>query len=94
MKLSQRKIGTAAGVTGIVLACVSCCVPLIAPVLTWLGISTLGAAATSWYPGMAGAFVLGLGAILLIRHRQAARRVATCDGACKVDIPSRQAGDR
>jgi hypothetical protein len=92
MKLSKKQIGTAAGIAGVVLACLPCCIPLITPVLAWFGLSTLGAAATGWYAGMAGAFLLGIGAILLVRHRLAARRAASsqcgCRGTCQVDCSS------
>jgi hypothetical protein len=101
MKLLEKKIGPAAVVAGAaVIACVPCCIPLIAPVLAWLGISTLGAAATGWYAGLAGAFAVGLAAFLFIRHRVAARRAASaqcgCQGACQFDFSSsgkRQAPD-
>jgi hypothetical protein len=98
MKLSDQKIGAAAGVTGVVLACVPCCIPLITPLLAWLGISAAGAASTGWYAGMAGVFILGLAAILLIRQRLAARRAASsgcgCQGACQVDLSPARSGDQ
>jgi hypothetical protein len=45
---TAAKVGTA-GATGVALAaCAACCAPLVAPLLAWFGLSSLGMAATGW----------------------------------------------
>jgi hypothetical protein len=66
--IGTRTIGTAGAIAA---ACAAGCIslPLIAPVLAWLGISSLGAVATGWYLAMAGLFAAGLGLLILFRRR-------------------------
>jgi hypothetical protein len=88
---TAAKVGTAgaAGAAGVALAaCAACCVPLVAPVvapvLAWFGLSSLGMAATGWYVEIAAGSALALGGFLLLRHRKTKNRVQTCeaDGSC------------
>lgn len=96
MELARKKRGVWAGALGAagvtVGACAACCVslPLLGPLLAWLGIAGLSGMATSWY---VAASVLGIGVAALLfvrrRHRLALRampRNGTCDcgSSCKV----------
>lgn len=75
MSISKTKASTAAGVAGaaaLVAACIPCCISLAAPILAWLGITSLGAVATGWYWGAIGVFALGAAAMLFVRHRRGA----------------------
>ena len=76
MTTSKTKVGAAgvAGAAALVAACIACCIPLIAPILAWLGITSLGAVATGWYIGAIGVLALGAAAMLFVRHK----RVASC----------------
>jgi hypothetical protein len=76
------RAGVIAAITAGVAACAGCCAPLIAPLVAWLGISTLGAAATGWYLGMAGLFALGVSAILWLRHRPKSFAIMSDDACC------------
>lgn len=69
-----KTVGTAGTLAA---ACAACCVsiPLVGPLLAWLGLSGVGAAATGWYLPVAGVFALGLGVFLVIRRRRKACRV-------------------
>jgi len=100
MTFTKKHAGAAAGLAGAAaLACLPCClsIPLVAPLLAWLGISTLGAAASGWYAGMAGVFVLGAAAFLVLRRRAAARNAASsrcgCAGACRTNPSSTATGE-
>lgn len=78
------KVGTA-GAAGVALvACAACCAPLVAPLLTWFGLSGLGMAATGWYVEIAVGSALVLGGFLLFRRRKAMNRAQACqvDGTC------------
>lgn len=81
MKVTKSNIGAAAGTIGtagaVAAACVACCVgvPVVGPLLAWLGLSSLGAVLTAgWYLPVAGLFILGLGIVLLVRHRRSIYR--------------------
>ena len=78
------KVGTA-GATGVALAaCAACCTPLVAPLLAWLGLSSLGMATTGWYVGIAVGSALVLGGFLLFCRYKAKNRTQACqaDGGC------------
>lgn len=75
MNVSKTKMGTATGVVGaaaLIAACIPCCISLAVPLLAWLGITSLGALATSWYIATIGVFALGAAAILYVRFRRRA----------------------
>lgn len=85
------KVGTA-GAAGVALAaCAACCAPLVAPLLAWLGLSSLGMAATGWYVEIAVGSALLLGGFLLIRRHKAMNRAQACqvDGSCGCSSSSR-----
>ena len=72
-KTKFESITGSVGATGaIVAACAACCVsiPVVGPLLAWLGLSGIGAVATGWYLPVAGVSALGLGIFLLARHRR------------------------
>lgn len=78
------KVGTA-GAAGVALAaCAACCAPLVAPLLAWFGLSSLGMATTGWYLEIAVVSAMVLGGFLLIRRRKAINRSQSCqiDGSC------------
>lgn len=80
-----RVFGAAGIAGGAAVACAACCVslPLIGPVLAWLGIAGFGAAMTGWYVTMAAAFAAGVGIFLLVRERRrSVRRRTHGSGAC------------
>lgn len=90
MKVTKSRIGAVAGTIGttgaVAAACVACCVgvPMVGPLLAWLGLSSLGAALTGWYLPVAGVSMLGLGVVLLVQHRRSrnrpsAHRAAGCE---------------
>lgn len=88
MKLTWKKRGAwTFGAAGIMAAsCAACCisVPILGPLLAWLGVAGLGAAATGWYVAVASAFALGIGVFFIVRHRRrrghrAAQSERTCD---------------
>lgn len=72
-KTSAGTAGAAGAVGLAAAACVACCLPLLAPVLAWFGLAGLGAAASGWYLAAAGIAAAGLGAVLFILRRRAAR---------------------
>lgn len=78
------KVGTASA-TGVALAaCAACCMPLVAPLFAWLGLSSFGMATIGWYAGSTVASALALGGVLLFRRYKAKNRVQACqaDGGC------------
>jgi membrane protein implicated in regulation of membrane protease activity len=82
--IRTRTTATLAGAT--VAACAACCIslPLLAPVLAWLGIGSLGALAAGWNAGMvaaiAAAIAAGIGTIYVFRQwRRSTRRNKSCD---------------
>jgi hypothetical protein len=86
------KVGTA-GAAGVALAAgAACCAPLVAPVvapvLAWFGLSSLGMAATGWYVEIAAGSALVLGGFLLFRHRKTKNRAQRCeaDGSCGCSV--------
>ena len=88
---TAAKVGTA-GATGVALAaCAACCAPLVAPLLAWFGLSSLGMATTGWYVEIAVASALALGAFVLLRRRKAINRAQACqiDGSCGCKSRSR-----
>lgn len=74
MKLNLKRTRTKGllGVTLIgILACLPCCLaPFVLPLMAWLGISAIGAAATGWYLGIAGVFVLSVAMLYWMRKRK------------------------
>jgi len=85
------KVGTA-GATGVALAaCAACCAPLVAPLLAWFGLSSLGMATTGWYVEIAVASALALSAFALLRRRKAIHCTQACqiDGSCGCNSRSR-----
>jgi len=87
------KRGAKKAAIGAVAACAACCVsvPFIAPLLAWLGISSLGAIASGWDLAMAGIFAIGLAGFFLMRRRRAVSCSAAatkgecdCGGSCKL----------
>lgn len=79
------KVGTA-GAAGVALAaCAACCAPLVAPLLAWLGLSSLGMATTGWYVEIAVVSAVALSGFLLLRRRKAINRSRSCqvDGSCE-----------
>lgn len=88
---TAARIGTA-GAAGVALAaCAACCAPLVAPLLAWFGLSSLGMATTGWYVEIAVGSALVLGGFLLLRHRKAMNRARACqlDGRCGCGSSSR-----
>lgn len=96
MTVTKTRLGAVAGTVGtagaVVVACAACCVsiPLVGPVLAWLGLSSLGAVTSDWYLPLAGVSALGLGVFLFVRHRRSANRLPTqsadgcgCGSSCK-----------
>lgn len=78
------KVGTA-GAAGVALAaCAACCAPLVAPLLAWFGLSSLGMAMTGWYLETAVVSAMALAGFFLHRRRKAINRVQSCqvDGSC------------
>ena len=81
---TAAKVGTA-GVAGVALAaCAACCAPLVAPLLAWFGLSSLGMATTGWYLETAVVSGVALAGFFLYRRRKAINRVQSCqiDGSC------------
>lgn len=75
MNVSKSKVGIAASIAGVaalVAACIPCCISLAAPILAWLGVTSLGAFATGWHWAAIGAFALGAAAMMFIRFRRGA----------------------
>lgn len=73
----------AAGVTAA--ACAACCIslPLLGPVLAWLGIAGLGGLVTGWHVGMAAVFATGIAVIYGFRHWRRLERMNR-DCGCKI----------
>ncbi|RYF44552.1 MAG: hypothetical protein EOO38_17670 [Cytophagaceae bacterium] len=81
---TAAKVGTA-GAAGVALAaCAACCAPLVAPLLAWFGLSSLGMATTGWYLETAVVSAMALAGFLLYRRSKATNRVQSCqiDGSC------------
>ena len=81
---TAAKIGTA-GAAGVALAaCAACCAPLVAPLLAWFGLSSLGMATTGWYLETAVVSAMALAGFFLYRRRKVTNRVQSCqsDGSC------------
>jgi hypothetical protein len=78
MELLKKRVGFWDGATGLagvaLLACAACCVPLVAPLLAWLGFA--GFTLMGPYGMLAAAF--GVAAIMSVmlrhRHRRAQRQ--------------------
>lgn len=81
---TAAKVGTA-GAAGVALAaCAACCAPLVAPLLAWLGMSSLGMATTGWYGEIVVGAALVLGGYLLHRRRKTLNHAYVCptEGGC------------
>jgi hypothetical protein len=79
-KTSRAALTKTVGTAGtLAAACAACCVsiPMVGPLLAWLGLSSVGAAVTGWYLPVAAASALGLGILLFVRRRRKACRVGT-----------------
>ena len=64
---------------GLVAACVACCLPLITPFLTWLGLSGLATVVAGYWWLGGGIALTGTGWLLLLRRqRRAARQAGAC----------------
>ncbi|MDB5823423.1 MAG: hypothetical protein JWR21_2127 [Herminiimonas sp.] len=97
MENTVAKVGAttkAVGAAGaIAAACAACCVslPLVGPMLAWLGLSGLGFTTFGWSLPLAGAVILALGIFAVILRRRSSRRVTQqssatscdCTGSCK-----------
>ena len=94
MQNAKKALGTAAGAVGAVAAaCAACCVSLsfVAPLLAWLGISSLGFASFGWSMPLAGLAILALLSFLAFRlRRNAALRCkgstakCECEASCRI----------
>lgn len=72
-RTGRKTLSAALGAVGLAaVACVACCLPLLAPLLAGLGLAGLGAAAACWYLAAAGVLVAGLALFLVARKRRAA----------------------
>lgn len=74
MELSRKRVGFWDGVTGLagaaLIACAACCVPLVAPLLAWLGVA--GLTLMGPYGMLAAAFgVAAIMSVMLMRRRGA-----------------------
>jgi ABC-type nickel/cobalt efflux system permease component RcnA len=81
---TAAKVGTA-GAAGVALAaCAACCAPLVAPLLAWFGLSSLGAAVTGWYLEIAVVSAIALVGFWLFRRHKNMNRSQYCqvDGSC------------
>lgn len=77
MQNSKKAVGTAAGAAGAVAAaCAACCIsiPFVAPLLAWLGLSSLSFATFGWSLPLAGVAIPAMVVFLAIRHRRNAAR--------------------
>ena len=95
MELTRKKrgIGTyaagAAGAAGVTAAaCAACCIslPLLSPLLAWLGLAGFGALATGWYVAAGGALAAGVAAYVFFRRRRcspARGDTCSCTTSCK-----------
>ena len=91
MQNAKKTVGAAAGV--VAAACVACCasLPFVAPLLAWLGLSSLGVSTFGWSLPLAGLALLAVPIFFAIRHRRSAalRRNqgapgCKCENGCKV----------
>lgn len=86
MELSKKHVGFWSGLAAVaataVMACTACCIPLIVPMLAWLGVAGLALMGT-YGPLAAAIGAAGIGLIILIRRRGRARRHAACGVAPK-----------
>lgn len=89
MQNSKKAVGTAAGAAGAVAAaCVACCVslPFVAPLLAWLGLSSLSFATFGWSLPLAGLAIFALVSALAIQHRcNATSRCRRSTGSCECE---------
>ncbi len=86
MELSRKRVGIwgrAAGLTGAMLiACMACCLPLMAPLLAWLGVA--GLALMGPYGMLAAASVVGaILSVVMMRRRRRAQKIEADPSACK-----------
>lgn len=93
MQNSEKAVGTAAGAAGaVVAACAACCVslPFVAPLLAWLGFSSLSFATFGWSLPLAGLAILAMVIFLAIRHRRnAAPQCKRSTLSCECDTSCR-----
>ena len=91
MQNAKKTVGVAAGV--VVAACAACCasLPLVAPLLAWLGLSSLGFSTFGWSLPFAVLAMLAVTIFFAVRHRRSAafRRQqgapgCKCENSCKV----------
>lgn len=86
MELSRKHVGFWSGLAAVaaaaVVACTACCIPLIVPMLAWLGVAGLALMGT--YGLLAAAFgAAAIGLIILIRRRHRTRHGTACGVAPK-----------
>jgi len=100
MTSSSKRPGLVDGLTGAtgiaLLACTACCIPLLAPVLAWIGVAALGLQVSS------GSIAVGTGAVVvagLVAWRQRQRRSCAtsaadgCGNQFKPNTPGKPEGD-
>jgi hypothetical protein len=69
MKMSRmRDVGLWAGAGAALLACTACCIPLVAPLLAWLGVAAL--ALTGPYGVLLASLCAGVIALVALRRRR------------------------
>lgn len=85
--MEANKIKTGMGFSALIgtaAACIPCCIPLVAPLLAWLGISGIAMVETGKYVQIGAVFAFLLGAFLLFRARKRAPITQACssNGSC------------
>lgn len=82
--LSAAKLGSAGAAGAVLFACVACCAPLVAPLLAWFGLSSLGMVTTGWYLETAVVSAIALAGFLQLRRHKAEHCSRSCqaDGHC------------
>jgi hypothetical protein len=91
METKEIKAGMSlSAVIGVTAACIPCCLALAAPLLAWLGISSIAMVETGKYVEIGAVSALILGALLLFRARKRARSTQACSSnggcGCRSDI--------
>lgn len=85
--METRRIKTGmslSAVIGAVAACIPCCMAFVAPLLAWLGISSIAMAETGKYVEIGAVSTFVLGALLLFRARRRPPITHACssNGSC------------
>lgn len=84
MEQSKKRVGFWGGITGvagaILIACMACCIPLVATLLAWLSVA--GLALLGPYGMLAAAFVaFAIASAMLMRRRRRSQCQSTQSGA-------------